>query len=55
MTPLMSLIVALLATVAPPCPTEDSINCVWVGPEYGNHRGASFLDIDGTPYYLGEN
>lgn len=52
MSALAAFLVAVCATVMPPCPTEDSINCVWDGPTYGNSQGATFVDIDGTPYFL---
>lgn len=54
MTGLMALIVAACAAVFPPCATEDSINCVWEGPTMGNHQGATFVDIGGEPFYVGE-
>jgi hypothetical protein len=31
-----------------PCPTEDSINCLWISW----HGGTSFVDVDGTDYPL---
>lgn len=36
-----------LQTNLPPCPTEDSINCVWDASARGNGKGASFMDILG--------
>lgn len=47
---LLALITLALDT---PCEYEDSTNCVWVASEQGNGAGQSFLDIDGTAYYLG--
>lgn len=28
----------------PRCATEDSVSCVWVGPEQGNRRGAVVIN-----------
>lgn len=50
----MALFVAAVAAVFPPCATEDSVDCVWIGPAYGNHQGATFVDIGGEPFYVGE-
>lgn len=36
----------------PACPTEDSTNCYWDATQHGNGYGNSFVDIDGTAYYL---
>ncbi len=34
------------------CEFEDSTNCVWNAHEQGNGIGESFVDIDGTAYYM---
>ena len=36
----------------PPCPTEDSDNCIWDATTHGNGQGRSFISLDGTTYYL---
>lgn len=41
-----------LAYAIVPCATEDSTNCVWDSRVQGNGQGASFIDINGTAYYL---
>lgn len=36
----------------PPCPTEDSVSCVWDAQQQGNGHGRSFTtDEHGTPTY----
>lgn len=47
-----ALLIALLALILPPCPTEDSSQCYWNAAEQGNGTGASFIDIGGTAYLL---
>jgi len=32
-----------------PCPTEDSVNCVWNAQLQGNHIGHSFVAYPPTP------
>lgn len=41
-------------TQFPACEYEDSRNCAWDASERGNGLGRSFVDINGTPYYLDE-
>ena len=36
----------------PPCPTEDSDNCIWDATTHGNGQGRSFISLNGTTYYL---
>lgn len=36
-----------------PCEFEDSANCYWDASERGNGKGDSFVDVDGTAYYVG--
>lgn len=36
------------------CPTEDSLNCVYLAPFHGNGGGRSFVDLGGTAYYFSE-
>jgi len=35
----------------PPCPTEDSDNCVWDAAMRGNRLGQGFVRIHGRTYY----
>lgn len=35
------------------CATEDSVNCVWNANVQGNGTGNSFIDVNGTAYYVG--
>lgn len=49
---MLALLIAVLLGY-PPCATEDSPNCVWVASAQGNGEGSSFVDIDGTAYYIG--
>lgn len=42
-------------TPLPPCPTEDSTNCIWDATTSGNGGGTSFVDINGTTYYEENN
>lgn len=37
----------------PACETEDSQNCYWDASTRGNGQGQSFIDLNGTAYYLG--
>lgn len=34
------------------CEYEDSTNCIWNAQEQGNGVGESFIDINGSAYYL---
>lgn len=34
------------------CATEDSHNCFWDATIKGNGQGNSFIDINGTAYYV---
>lgn len=36
----------------PACATEDSTNCFWNADTMGNGTGNSFIDINGTAYYV---
>ncbi|MDP2047577.1 MAG: hypothetical protein Q8K33_01605 [Cypionkella sp.] len=38
-------IFALLLSLMPACPTEDSTNCGWDAQAQGNHRGQSFVSL----------
>jgi hypothetical protein len=38
----------------PPCPTEDSDNCIWLASEHGNGEGHSFYTIMGETTYFTE-
>lgn len=46
--------IAFLVLAIPECPTEDSSNCLWIATQHGNGQGATFLDINGTAYYIGK-
>ena len=49
------LLVQLMAEPSPylpPCPTEDSINCIWDATTHGDTGGSSFIDLDGQTFYL---
>lgn len=46
------LIPHFIAYAIVPCPTEDSTNCVWDSRVQGNGQGDSFVDVNGTAYYL---
>ena len=51
----LALIVSALIVapfIVPTCETEDSSNCVWIADIQGNGLGKSFLDINGTAYYV---
>lgn len=37
----------------PACITEDSTNCFWDAHTTGNGTGNSFIDVNGTAYYVG--
>lgn len=34
------------------CATEDSTNCYWDANVQGNGTGNSFIDVNGTAYYV---
>lgn len=34
------------------CATEDSTNCYWNAATMGNGTGNSFIDVNGTAYYV---
>lgn len=34
----------------PPCQHEDSHNCYWDAATRGDHKGTSFIDLDGKLY-----
>ena len=34
----------------PPCPTEDSEQCIWSADEQGNGSGTDFIRLNGTTY-----
>ena len=38
----------------PPCPTEDSDNCIWLASEQGNGEGQSFYTVLGETTYFTE-
>lgn len=44
--------IRVVATVLRPCPQEDSRNCYWDAGHRGNGIGHSFVDLNGTAYYL---
>lgn len=54
MTTITALALALAAAFSTPCASEDAPNCTWTAAEHGNGLGVSFVDIDGTAYYLGK-
>lgn len=54
MTTIMTLIALALAPFLPACEFEDSTFCTWSASEQGNGIGASYVDIAGTAYYIGE-
>lgn len=41
-----------LGELFPACITEDSHNCFWNAATMGNGTGNSFIDINGTAYYV---
>jgi hypothetical protein len=41
-------ILALLLSLFPPCPTEDSSWCGWDAAVQGNGRGQSFIALGST-------
>jgi hypothetical protein len=47
-----AVIVHFMFVVLPPCEHEDSSNCSWNAQTTGNGVGDSFVDIDGTTFYL---
>lgn len=50
----VTLALALLCALLTPCASEDAHNCHWSAETAGNGHGTSFIDIDGTAYYLTE-
>ena len=48
----MDIITALFLAILGPCQFEDSTNCVWIASDSGNDIGTSFIDIEGTAYYI---
>lgn len=54
--PLIALAAVALAVMAvsilPPCPTEDSTNCIWDASKRGNGQGQSFVGIGGTVIFI---
>lgn len=49
---LATVIVAPLVLMLPPCPYEDSSNCIWDASKQGNGQGRSFVDIAGHVFYV---
>lgn len=47
-----ALLAVVLSLIMPPCATEDSANCFWDASAAGNGIGTSFIDANGTAYYL---
>jgi len=47
-----TLLFALVVAFLTPCATEDSTNCHWDASVRGNGTGHSFIDLEGTVYYL---
>lgn len=41
-----------IVPATPPCATEDSTNCYWDANVQGNGQGNSFIDVNGTAYYV---
>lgn len=52
MAALLHLIISILFVFLPPCEYEDSPNCSWDAGSAGNGVGNSFVNLDGTYYYL---
>jgi len=49
----MNILFALLATIIPPCDTEDSGHCYWDAANMGNGQGYSYVMLgDGAPIYI---
>ena len=48
----MTGLLLVLALFLPACEFEDSANCYWDAASSGNGLGSSFVDINGTAYYL---
>ena len=46
------LIIVTLALLSPPCASEGDTNCYWDASTQGNGQGRSFVDVQGTAYYL---
>lgn len=49
---MITIALALLAAILPPCATEDATNCFYDATAHGNGVGTSFVDVGGTAYYL---
>jgi len=49
---MIAILLVALALIMPPCATEDSVNCHWDASASGNGVGSSFIDVNGTAYYL---
>lgn len=49
---MLTLLIAVLAAILPPCATEDATNCHYDAQTAGNGLGSSFIDINGEAYYL---
>jgi hypothetical protein len=54
MTTITALALILASAFSTPCASEDAANCVWIAAEQGNGSGTSFVDVNGTAYYMGE-
>ncbi len=49
----MKILFTLIATMFPPCDTEDSPQCYWDAANMGNKLGYSYVMAgDGTPVYI---
>ena len=51
----MSLIIAALIAVLPPCSAEDQHNCYFDASTIGNGVGHSYVDLNGTLIYPKED
>lgn len=49
---MLAVVLAILFAVFPACPTEDATDCAWDASTHGNGTGSSFVDINGTAYYI---
>lgn len=43
---MIELLIPLLLSLLPPCPTEDSTNCYWDAEHRGNGVGTSFIHLE---------
>lgn len=48
----MNTLAAILFTLMPACPTEDSSNCKWDAQVQGNGLGHSFVVVGNTTTFI---